>query len=249
LFRGYVPTKHRRIGRFIAGILFASACSSPGTVRPASDGSLDAPQYDAGGLDHTTADTHADVPAWADDELAPEAPIDEEASSADGGPGGDGGSPSDIGGPDLAADGVAGAITACRPDCIERVFGPCDAPKAGTCSNTGSTICYSNGVKLATTLLDGGAGEPYSKITVFQPDGTICGWYTATAEADGAALGIYYDARGTEIGRQKHLMPDAALGAVLYTCDGQTFVVTSEQLQSQDCQRLQPRDCPMGTCP
>jgi len=77
----------------------------------------------------------------------------------------------------------------------------------------------------------------------------MCGWYTTTVEADAGAISIYYDANGIEIGRQQPLMPDSAFGDILYTCDGQAFTVTGEQLQSSECQHLQGHDCPMGTCP
>lgn len=242
-------TEQLWIGRLLAGILLVGACSSAGNTHLVNDGSSDASRPDVP-LDHLVPDTAADLPERADSESPPDAPFDAEASPADGVLDGDAATGPYTDGPDVAEDGAdAPTTTACRPACIERVFGPCDVPKTGTCSNTGSTICYSNGVRLATTLVDGGADQPYVRITAFQPDGTMCGWYTATVEADGGSLSIYYDPQGQEIGRQIPLMPDAAFGAIMYTCDGETFTVTSERLQSPECQHLQARDCPMGACP
>jgi hypothetical protein len=67
--------------------------------------------------------------------------------------------------------------------------------------------------------------------------------------AYGSAFIISYNPNGVEIGRQQRLMPDAAFGDLLYTCNGQTFTVTSAQQQAPECQHVQAHDCPMGTCP
>jgi hypothetical protein len=114
--------------------------------------------------------------------------------------------------------------------------------------NTGTLVCFSNGVKLATTRLDGGVGEPFAMVTLLKPDGTMCGWYTNAVGADGNVYVVYYDPNGVEVARQQRVMPDAALGDLLITCDGQTYTVTRALLQAPECQHLQPRDCPMGMC-
>lgn len=104
------------------------------------------------------------------------------------------------------------------------------------------------GVKMATMLLDAGANEPFAMVTLFKPDGTICGWYLNSVGTDGNVYLIYYDPNGLEIGRQQRVVPDAASGDFLYACDGQTFTITRSQVQSPACQHVQARDCPMGTC-
>jgi len=87
------------------------------------------------------------------------------------------------------------------------------------------------------------------KVDLFRPDGTTCGWYTPTIEPDAGALSVLYDPDGREVARQQLLMPSELYSAVRYTCDGQEFVVTSEQRQASVCQRVQAHDCPAGICP
>ncbi len=177
---------------------------------------------------------------------APDVAMPADATSAIDGPGA--ADADRLDGPPDAGGGDGASANACRPACIERIFGACPVPAAGTCVNTGSSVCFSNGVKLATTLLDGGTGEPFAKVTLFKPDGTMCGSYTNAVGADGNVYLVYYDPSGVEVGRQQRVVPDAATGDLLYTCDGQTYTVTGAQLAARECQHLQLRDCPMGTC-
>jgi hypothetical protein len=180
----------------------------------------------------------------ADGAAAPDVTMPLDATSA-----GDVPAAADGDGSDRPADGGNGAPgNACRPACIEKVFGACAIPSTGTCVNTGTLVCFSNGVKLATTLLDAGGGQPFAEVTLFKQDGTVCGSYTNAVESDGNVLLVYYDPNGAEVARQHRVVPDASASDLVYTCDGQTYTVTSAQLGAPQCQHLQARDCPMGTC-
>ncbi|MEO8211575.1 MAG: hypothetical protein ABI560_00190 [Myxococcales bacterium] len=235
----------------LIGLLLVSACSSAGGRRQSVDGaSVD------GAMDASSPDQCADRPG-ADQSISEggddRATVSDTAVPLDVTPAIDALVPVDADGPGIPADdgsGADGAVgNACRPACIEEVFGPCSEPKAGTCVNTGKQVCFSNGVILATTLLDGGAGKPFAMVTLLKPDGTMCGYYTNAVGADGNVYLVYYDPSGGEVARQQRVVADAAGGDLLYTCGGHTYTVTSAQLQAPECHHLQPRDCPMGMCP
>ncbi len=225
------------------------ACSSSGGNHPVGDAALDLSPQDQDRPDESAVDHSDDRSAAADAGVPLDTALAMDAMPSDKVPAIDAAMPADADGADIPSDGGDSASSnACRPACIEKVFGPCAAPKTGTCANTGKVVCYSNGVKMATMLLDGGASEPFAMVTLLKPDGTMCGWYTNSVGTDGNVYLIYYDPNGVEIGRQQRVVPDAASGDLLYSCDGQSLTITSAQLQSAACQHVQAHDCPMGTC-
>jgi hypothetical protein len=152
-------SEYQRMTRFLMGILLlVGACSSSGGKQSGRDAALD-----------VSPDRPDDRSAAPDAALPLDATPVTDASPSEEVPAVDAAMPADADGPDIPSDGGDGAASgACRPACIEKVFGPCAAPKTGTCANTGKVVCYSNGVKMATMLLDGGASEPFAMVKLFK---------------------------------------------------------------------------------
>ena len=91
------------------------------------------------------------------------------------------------------------------PKCLAAVMGA-DCTPAGMCvqqrvssgGGLGSNACYSNGVKLVTSL-SGGGRNPTASIKVFRADGSLC--YSVEPEQRGGGVNAiaYRDASGQQI--------------------------------------------------
>ena len=158
-----------------------------------------------------------------------------------GGRGGGGVTGSGGAGGVTAGGGDAGvsAVRDCFPPCIANLRKTCERPSldGGTCVSTGTTKCYSNGIREIQATADGGGAI----VTFTEPDGqTPC--YKVAVDDTGAI-----DTYETADGQQVAVLRVVSADTYTVTCDGTT---TTVDISSQACAMLTESSCTSAaTCP
>ena len=154
------------------------------------------------------------------------------AGTGGGGASGDGG---------VTGGGGAGGsvVRDCFPPCIANLRKTCERPSldGGTCVSTGTTKCYSNGIREIQATVDGGGAI----VTFTEPDGqTPC--YKVAIDETGAI-----DTYETTDGQQVAVLMIVSANTYTVTCDGTT---TTVDISSQACAMLTESSCTSATtCP
>lgn len=158
-----------------------------------------------------------------------------------GGGGASGGGVTGSGGAGGVTAGDAGgsAVRDCFPPCIANLRKTCERPSldGGTCVSTGTTKCYSNGIREIQASVDGGGAI----VTFTEPDGqTPC--YKVAVDDTGAI-----DTYETTDGQQVAVLRIVSADTYTVTCDGTT---TTIDISSQACAMLTESSCTSATtCP
>jgi hypothetical protein len=154
------------------------------------------------------------------------------------GTGGQGGGGASGAGGVTAGGGGAGrsAVRYCFPPCIANLRKTCERPSldGGTCISTGTTKCYSNGIREIQAIVDAGGAI----ITFTEPDGqTPC--YKVAID-DTGAIDTYETTDGQQVAVLMIVGPDT----YTVTCDGTTTTVDTS---SQACATLTESSCTSAT--